>query len=189
MSISERVKELIAEKGVVSTQVVQEGSEVLTNLDNETLDRCMNALRDFGVTENYREINETILNRKGKLSEDLHLEVGKNRIAVADATLSWSDQESGRHSQIRVSIKKMVDISYPFNLLIESSQGLQFSTSLDDPSSEQLSTDGDIGRWDIRNVGDSDNELGFYTTPNSLRMGIEERLAKVCAQLITKKDF
>lgn len=98
--------------------------------------------------------------------------------------LSWDNDDTSQSSQIHVTLSKRVSSSKPFDLVIQTSQGLQFATSFDDPTTNQLTRDGDIGRWDIRSAEDLDNEIGFYVTPDDLRKGIEERLAKAFALLI-----
>lgn len=186
MSILERVQEIITNKCSASTQIVPENSDMLTELDKVALTRCKNAMQRFGMIDNLRDINEAILKSKGELSEDSYIEVEEDRVAVANSTLLWRAEDTEKFSKIDVTITKRVENNQAFNLVIRLSTGLQFSTSIDDPAADQLSRDGDIGRWDIRTSEDWNNELGFYVTPDDLRKGVEERLAKAFAQVITK---
>lgn len=188
MSVSERVEKIIAERNgaTQATQVIRD-NEAMSELDRSILSRCVNAIHTFDVTESLNEIHQEVLTGRGEVSEDSYLEVGKDRVAVAEAILSWQDENAVETIQIGVNIRKMVGSSRPFELTIESSEGMGFSASFDTPETDQLTRDGDIGRWDIRDASDLDDDLGFFSSPDDLKRGIEERLAKASAKLITHK--
>jgi len=189
MTVAERVEQIIAERNGASSQSKQvlRDDETFTELDKEVLARCDGAMHTFGVIESLREIHQKVLGGRGELSEDSYLVVEKGRVAVTKATLSWSEENALEPAQISVSVNKVVGSSKPFELTMGSSQGLEFSTSIDTPEAVQLTRDGDIGRWDIRGIADLDDNLGFFSSPDELRKGLEDRLAKASAQLIVKK--
>jgi hypothetical protein len=190
MTVAERVEQIIAERNGASSQSKQvlRDDETFTELDKEVLARCDGAMHTFGVIESLREIHQKVLGGRGELSEDSYLVVEKDRVAVAKATLSLRREEGSMEPrQISVSIKKVVGSNRPFELAIESSEDLEFSMSVDTPEADQLTRDGDIGRWDIRGIEDLDDNLGFFSSPDELRSGIEDRLAKVSVQLLAGK--
>ncbi len=188
MSISERVEQIIAEKNRAASQARQVlRDDELTEVDKRILLRCVNAIYIYGITESLEEIHQKTLGGKGEVSEDAYLEVGKDRMVMAEATISWQVENTDEPSRISVSVKKSVGSSRPFELVIESSEDLRFTTSIDTPEADAITRDGDIGRWDIRSIQDLDENLGFFSTPDSLRKGIEERLAIASAQLLTNK--
>lgn len=189
MPITEQIEKIIAQRDGEATRskkIQIDIGSLSEEPEKETLTRCFDTLHSFGVIGSLREINGTLLKEKGELIEDSYLEVDEeNRIVKAVTSLSWLNENTNKISQIYVTLTKRINSSEPFDLEIRTSQGLQFSTSFDDPTASQLSRDGDTGRWDIRNVGDLDNELGFYVSPDDLRKGIEERLAKSYASLMS----
>ncbi|MEK7497714.1 MAG: hypothetical protein AAB656_02235 [Patescibacteria group bacterium] len=186
-TITERVENILSERSDSSSDIKQvlKENEVTSEQDKATLVRCDSAMHIFRILEGLEEIHQEVLRGKGELSKDSYIEIeGDNRIAVSKATLHWSKERTAGPARISVGVTKKIGGFKPFELTIESSEHDRFTTSIDTPEEDQLTTDGDIGRWDIRNAEDWDDEFGFYTTPNSLRRGIEERLARVCAPLI-----